>query len=138
VSSFIFLEEPNTYNLLKVAGSLLGFEHSAETLEIMRNTKSSENNPMFGKTHSDETKEKMSIAKSENKNASKMVYVYSFNPDTKEAILDKSFNSCTEVTEYFNCSTRTISNYLDKNKVYKDKLHKKLWILSSSLITKKE
>jgi len=58
----IFSEnEPNTYNILKVAGSRLGSKHSEETITKM----SGENNPMFGrigedhhlfgKSHSSET-----------------------------------------------------------------------------------
>jgi group I intron endonuclease len=171
------------YNILKVAGSSLGyrhtdeslakmseaqksidrtgenhpmfgktFSHSAETLLKMSEAqksidRSGENNPMFGKTgenhpmfgktgenhpmfgkcHSAESKQKMSEALFGNKNASKMVYVYSFNSETKEAILFKCFNSCSDAALYFDCTTRSISNYLDKNKLYK-----KQWKLYSS------
>jgi group I intron endonuclease len=56
------------YNILKVAGSLLGYKHTQETLAklseankgISRNK--GQNNPMFGKSTSDETKAKMSKA----------------------------------------------------------------------------
>ena len=77
---------------------------------------------MFGKSHSAETLELMSLAKS------KMVFVYSFNLETKVTILDKSFNTCAEAAKYFNCTTRSISNYLDK-----DKLFRKNLILSSTM-----
>src|SRR5690606_28603573 len=39
-------DESNTYNILKVAGSLLGFKHSEKTIAKM----SGENNHMFGRT----------------------------------------------------------------------------------------
>ncbi len=54
------------YNILKIAGSTLGFKHTEETLIKMSEAKSGENHPMssiigeyhpsFGKTHSEETK----------------------------------------------------------------------------------
>ncbi len=152
-------DEPNTYNLLKTAGSLLGFKHKAETLAKM----GGENHPMYGKVHkaetitkmtgrtlSAETKARMSKAKIADNHPkgmlgkthtaetrskislafNKKVWVYSFDSISNERILFKYFNSCTEAALFFNCSTRNISNYLDKNKLYKNK-----WILSSSLIS---
>jgi group I intron endonuclease len=73
------LDEPNTYNILKVAGSLLGYKHSEETKALVSKThkgkivsaetiakiseaKLGNNHPLFGKTHSDETKAKISLA----------------------------------------------------------------------------
>jgi hypothetical protein len=57
----------------------------------------------------------------------KKVFDYSFDSETKDIILYKSFDNYTKATLYFNCSVRTLSNYVDKNKLYK-----KQWILSSS------
>ena len=51
-------DEPNTYNILQVAGSLLGYKHTEESLAKIRG----ENHHMFGKTHSAETLAKMSEA----------------------------------------------------------------------------
>ena len=51
------------YNILKTAGSLLGFKHSDSTLVKLRKAKGNENNPMFGKFHSEETKLNMSELK---------------------------------------------------------------------------
>jgi hypothetical protein len=41
--------KPN-YNILKIAGNLLGFKHSKETLSKMSLAKSGENNLIHGKT----------------------------------------------------------------------------------------
>lgn len=99
---------------------MYGKSHSAESLEKMSKSQRSidrtgENNPMFGKT-------------GENNPMKKNVFVYSFNLETKVTILDRSFNTCAEAALYFDCTTRSISNYLDKNKLYK-----KQWILSSTM-----
>jgi hypothetical protein len=61
----IFSEDkPNTYNILKQAGSLLGFIHSSETKALMSEALSGEKNPrgFLGKTHSAETLAKMSAS----------------------------------------------------------------------------
>jgi len=50
------------YNILKVAGSSLGFTHSAETIDKMRLDRSGENHSQFGKARSPETKNKISEA----------------------------------------------------------------------------
>ena len=145
---FIFsVDEPNIYNILKEAGSLLGYKHSDSSIAKMKESKGGENNPMLGKTHSQETKAKMRKPKSvstkmkmsesqkninragKNNPMSKKVLVYSFDSDTKVTILYKTFDSCTEAAKFFDSSSRVISYYLDKNKLYK-----KEWILLSSLV----
>jgi group I intron endonuclease len=144
------IDEPNIYNLLKEAGSRLGSKHSPETIAKL----SGENNPSYGKTPSIETLIKMAESKLGEKNpnfgktlsistitlmskakigknnpASKTVFVYSIDSETKEFVLLKDFNTCTDAAKYFNCSISTISRHLAKNKIYKNK-----WILSVSLI----
>jgi group I intron endonuclease len=67
------------YNILKKAGSSLGYKHSKESLEKMKNTalgnknalghnwsgaRKGEANPFYGKTHSEEAKKKMATARS--------------------------------------------------------------------------
>ena len=146
-------DEPNTYNILKVAGSNLGFTHSEGTkvligLTLSKIDRSAEKNPFYGKIHSPDSLVKMSEAKfgtknpmfgrtgennpkfgktGENHPKSKKVFVYSFDLETKEIILHKCFGTCTEATKFFNCSNSTISKYLDKNKLFQNK-----WILTSS------
>ncbi len=48
------------FNILKVAGSLLGYIHSDETKAKLSETFSGENNPFYGKTHSEQTLIKIS------------------------------------------------------------------------------
>lgn len=96
---------------------------------------SGENNHMFNKYISNDTLAKMSEAKIGKDNSmSKKVYVYSKESDTiKETIIYKSFDTCIDVAKFFNYSTRTITNYLDKNKLYKNQ-----WILTSSFKNEKD
>jgi group I intron endonuclease len=133
-SIFFAKDRPNTYNIFKVAGSSLGFNHSDETKALISEAMSGKNHPMSGKTHSAETKAKiskalsgenhynfgkthlsqikalMSQAKMGNKNPSKKnVFVYSFDQETKETMLYKYFNTCSETAKFFNCSNATIS-----------------------------
>lgn len=59
---YIDFLEPE-YNILKKAGSSLGFKLSAESKVLMSLAKSGENHPMYGKNHSAEAIAKMSEAK---------------------------------------------------------------------------
>jgi len=58
---YIDLLQPE-YNILKVAGSRLGFKHSEATKIKMSIINTSVNNPNFGKKHSYETKRKIGIS----------------------------------------------------------------------------
>jgi hypothetical protein len=112
----------------KMSDAHKGKTHSIEILaKISAKTREGMTDPALrakmseakkGKTLSEITKAKLN----------KKVFVYSLDPETKVTILYKQFNSCTEVTEFFDCSTRTVSYYLDKNKLYK-----KQWNLSSTM-----
>jgi len=44
------------YNLLKIAGSNIGYKHTKETLSKLSTLNTKEKNPFFGKTHSKEAK----------------------------------------------------------------------------------
>lgn len=118
------------YNILKTAGSRLGMETSDETKEKLSKALSGSNNAMFGKTGnshpkfglvvSTETREKISFASSSSSNfMRKKVFIYSIDFETKEIKLYKSLDTCKEAANYLKCSTYTITNYLDKNKLYK-------------------
>jgi len=163
------------FNILQVAGSLLGYKHSAESIAkfsgdnhprgmsgkihsaeskaLMSEAKIGEKHPNYGrvtsveilakmsaankgKTHTPVTKALITEALKGNNNSSKKIFVYSFDAETKETILYKSFDTCTEATKFFNCSNGTISYYLNKNSGTAPKLFKKQYILSTFLITK--
>lgn len=133
------------YNILKIAGSSLGFKHSEEIAMRISEAQKGENNSMYGRSgvnspkygekHSEETLLKISTAmKGENNpffnrnhsqescaklaaKASKKVFVYNVdNP----LILDKEFSSYTEAAKFFNCIPSTISSYVDANKIFKN------------------
>jgi group I intron endonuclease len=53
------VNNPNTFNILQVAGSRLGSNHTTESRALMSIAKSGENHFMYGKTHSEETLKKM-------------------------------------------------------------------------------
>jgi group I intron endonuclease len=130
------------YNILKTAGSLLGFQHSSSTIVKLKRAKGNENNPMFGKFHSEETILKMSAIKkgkarsAETKlkigltNSKKLyIFVYDSLSDSRK-ILFKSFDNYSDAANYLNCSKRNISRYVDKNKPLKKK-----WFLFSKDIS---
>jgi group I intron endonuclease len=116
------------YNILRVAGSLLGFKHSADTILKFKN-RIGEKNPMFNKIHSAETKLAMSqiqVGKSLSEETrlrlsltnSRKVFIF-----TKSKKIIKDFKSYSEAAEYLNCSTRTLSRYMDKNNLYKKQFY---------------
>jgi hypothetical protein len=102
------------YNLLKVAGSLLGYQHSEETIKKI----SGSNNHFFGKAH---TLEKMSIAKGTT------IYVYSSDGIT----LMNTFTSAREAAKFFNVEHGSILRNAKSGKLFQDK-----WILSTNVQSK--
>ena len=137
---YINLINPD-YNLLKIAGSPLGRRHSDEARQKMSITKKGKyigkDNPFYGKNHSLEVINKLSLINSGENNPmygntgaknilSKKVYIYNKENPTE---VFKEFNSNTEAAQYFKCHRRTIYRYIDKNKYYQDK-----WIISSTII----
>jgi group I intron endonuclease len=138
----IFSEDkPNTFNILKVAGSPLGNKLSEDTKAkireallgknspnygksfskntkaLMSKAKSGENNPMYGKTPSAETIKKLSIAK-----GGGIIYVYDIH-----GTLVYSFSSGRKAAEFFECHNQTIMRHIKNQKIFK-----KQWILSIS------
>jgi len=105
------------YNLLKVAGSLLGYQHSEETIKKI----SGSNNHFFGKAHTLETKIKMSIAKGTT------IYVYSNDGIT----LMNTFTSAREAAKFFNVEHGSILRNAKSGKLFQDK-----WILSTNVQSK--
>jgi hypothetical protein len=111
------VDEPNTYNILKVAGSSLGYKHTPESLAKF----SGENNRMFGKFHPPESVSKISIAR-----GGGTIYVY----DSQGSLVN-TFSSTREAGKEFDVHHKTIMRYEINGKLFKDK-----WKLSLSLITK--
>jgi len=118
------------YNILKIAGSLLGFKHSDDTIFRLKKAKSNLNNPMFSKNHSVETKLKMSELKlgklrsEETKlkiglTNSRKVFIYKLDILSNKKIKIKYFDNYSKAAEFLKCSTRTLSRYIDKNILYK-------------------
>jgi len=104
----------STETRIKISKALLGTRHSPESLAKMNKAKTGENYPNFGKFLSEETKTKISKA------LIKKVFVYSLDPISNEMILYKSFDSYLDASKYFNCTKRTLFNYVDKNKLFKN------------------
>jgi hypothetical protein len=94
----------------------------------LKKAKDSENNPMFDKFHSKETKLRMSkirkgkLQSKETKlkislTNSKKVFIYINDFTLNKIFLFKSFDNFSNVAEYLNCNKRTLSRYIDKNKI---------------------
>jgi len=126
------------YNILKTAGSSLGYKHTKETLAKMseanlnkslsEETKAKlseinkgENHPFYGKAHTPETLVKISAAK-----GGGIIYLYS----SDKSSLVNSFPSARKAAEYFNSNHHTIKRYVLNGQLFQGK-----WILSTSLIT---
>jgi len=108
------------YNILKVAGSSLGYKHTEEVrfkLSEIQKNKKGENHQRYGKFHSEETKALRS----------KQVFVYS---NENPSVLLFEFSSYTNARKHFNCNRQTIANNIDTKKLFKEK-----WLLFSKLIT---
>lgn len=120
------------YNILKIAGSSLGKTHSAETkIKISEALK--------GKKHTEETKVKMSGAKSgeNNPNFGKARSIetkakmsatrgISIFAYSENGLLINKFPSAREAGKYFNANSKTILRYCSNGKLFKEQ-----WILSN-------
>lgn len=108
------------YNILKVAGSSLGYKHSKEIRlklnEIQKNKKGI-NHQRYRKLNSEETKALRA----------KQVFVYS---NDNPSIILFELSSYTNARKHFNCNRQTIANNIDTKKLFKKK-----WFLFSKLIT---
>lgn len=100
------------YNILKKAGSNLGFKHSEATKLRMSINKAKEKHPFYGKKRSEETILRMSI----NSKTALTVKIYDIiTNDTKV------FRSNVQAGKYLGISERTIRNYKKSGRVYKNK-----------------
>lgn len=149
------MDKPNTYNILTVAGSSLGYNHSEgskaliseahkgktlsfETIEKMSKAKTGENHPMFGKYHSADTKTLMGLAKSgipKTEEAKAKISIAKgggsiFVYNTKGSLVN-TFCSAREAGKHFGCTFNTILKYAKNGELFKDE-----WKLSTSLIIK--
>ena len=81
------------YNILKIAGSSLGFKQSEETrLKISKALKgiyTGDKSALFGRFHTEETKKKMSLSKAGENNP---LYGKTHNEDTKELMRQRALN----------------------------------------------
>jgi group I intron endonuclease len=78
---------------------------------------SGQNHPMYGKTHSDESKNKISISKGTS------IFVYR----SEELTYINSFPSAIKAGEHFNVSYHTILKYAKSGKLFKNE-----WTLFTS------
>lgn len=125
------------YNLLKEAGSSLGYKHSPETIEKLSRRSLTEEHKRkiseaikgknLGKSHSPETLRKMVLA-SKGKN-NKKVFVYTKDPVTNKTILYKCFDSCSDAAKELKRANSAISRCLDNGKLLQKK-----WLLYSKAL----
>lgn len=134
-------EFSNLYNFMKNATSLEGYKHTDEAKEKMvkrfenkmdhpfwgkhHNEKSKsliskpgELNPMFGKTHSENTRDLMRSKKKKYTNG-----VGLYDLDNK---LIKRFDYASDLAKHLNVSKVTVSKYIYDGLVYKDKYYLKV------------
>lgn len=120
-----FIDNPNNYNLVmhlddnkknNYTGNLkwgtqkenLSFEHFKKLQSKNMSKRKGNKNPFYGKTHSEETKEKLSFCASERKGRK--------NPNCKKVICDgKIFYSVGECSKYYNLKYSTLTSWLNGN-----------------------
>ena len=124
---------PHEYNILTLAGSLLGFRHSEETRTRLSAGMKGEKNPMFGKIriHSEETRAKQAAGVKGEKNAmfGKQRPDGAGSPSQKIEVFDvltsirTEYDSISAAGLALGIKSTVISNYIIRNqkKAYKDK-----------------
>jgi len=138
---YIDLIQPK-YNILKVAGSSLGYKHTEQSLAKI----TGENHHLFGKNHTFSTITKLSgennhmfgrkgelhpmYGKSpsiETRTKSRITQGTAIFVFTLDGTLINTFSSAREAGEFLNCSHTTVVRYVRNKNLFKGK-----WILSSS------
>src|SRR5690606_17929532 len=100
------------YIILEVAGSSYGYKHTEESLELIRTALKGRSFTEIYLAKLSKAKKGIPLREDHKLKLSKKIYVYT-NENPKEVFL--IFNSVNETAEYFNCSRRTISKYIDNN-----------------------
>lgn len=81
------------YNILKIAGSSRGYKHSQDSKDkkskALKGIYIGIKSPLYGKTHTEETKKKMSLQK---KGINNPLYGRTHNDNTKEILKNKAIN----------------------------------------------
>lgn len=102
------------YNTARIAGSTQGVYHTSESKAKMSINRMGINNPMYGKTLSQEIREKFSIARIDNTNAPSYK-VSILDLDTGETIL---YDSIRKAAEAINSDIKSLWR-LEKRKIRK-------------------
>lgn len=96
------------YNILKIAGSILGYKHTTETLIKLSTAKKGANHPLFGKVVSQTTREKSRMSQG-----------------TSAIVLDKETNetkiylSIRQAAKELSTTDTTVRKYIESGKLYK-------------------
>ena len=100
------------YNILKMAGSSLGFRHSKVVKANMNINNTAVNHPFFGKKHTEESKVKMSLFSK----LAKAVII----TDMDSGLIER-FTSNIQAAKHLNISEWTIRAYKKSKRLYKNK-----------------
>jgi hypothetical protein len=98
-----------SYNILKTAGSSLGFTHSEETNSNVSVNNTKEKHPFFGKKHSEISRASMIL---NSKTALAVDIIDTINGEVK------SFRSNSEAARFFKVSEWSIRSYKKSGKLY--------------------
>ena len=104
------------YNFLKTATSMIGYKHTEEALQKMRERMSGDKDPMFGKSHTDEAKAKISVATSGERNP---MFGKCHLDSTKAKIKDKKSLGMVVVMDKYSNSIQVFSDASDASKALK-------------------
>jgi group I intron endonuclease len=103
------------YNILKIAGSLLGFKHSLETRAQMSAINEGKQNPMFGKARPAETKAKISASLMGNSNAKNHPHARKIQVLDLKLNTTITYTSFSEAARALNISRPSIPQYFSNN-----------------------